>query len=227
MLKASQSASRIGIRVAAVLLGLCALAAMAQAAQPAPEGRMVRVETAYGTYFEGYLAGPGDAPLGVVLVHDRWGLNAQVKAWADRVAGLGYRTLAIDLFDGRVARKPEDGLAIWRSIDPVWTVANMDGALRYMRAGQAPVVAIGWGKGIRPLGDLLRRSPAALAGLVLYYDNDTLDEADHLPARPAIPVLDITVGRSPVHPGQDVAQLGAGGEEAWQATSQFLTRFGQ
>lgn len=225
MQTASNRASGACIRIAAALLALCAVAAV-QAAQPAPEGRMVRVPTAYGTYFEGYLAGPSDAPLGVLLVHDRWGLNAQAKAWAERVAALGYRTLAVDLFDGRVARRPQDGPAIWRSIDPVWTVANMDGALRYLSAGQAPVVAIGWGKGIGPLGDLLRRSPTALAGLVLYYDNDTLDEASHLPARPAMPVLDITVGRSPVHPEQDAAQLGGGGEEAWQATRQFLARFG-
>ncbi|MDR2876687.1 MAG: dienelactone hydrolase family protein, partial [Chromatiales bacterium] len=171
MLKASKKLSRACIRIAVLLLAFCGAAA---AQQPASQGHMVRVPTAYSTYFEGYLAGPSDARLGVVLVHDRWGLNAQVKAWADRVAALGYRVLAVDLFDGRLVRRPQDWRMVWRAIDPVWTAANMDGVLRYMRAGETPVVAIGWGKGIGPLGDLLRRSPTALAGVVLYYDNETL-----------------------------------------------------
>src|SRR5690554_7044668 len=90
---------------------------LAHAEDVAPAGRMVAVPTAWGTSFEGYLAGPADAGLGLLLVHDRWGLNPQVRQWADRMAALGYRVLAVDLFDGRVARRAEDGPAIWRSVD--------------------------------------------------------------------------------------------------------------
>ena len=35
------------------------------------------------------------------MLRDRWGLGAEVKDWADRVAALGYRVLAVDLYDGR------------------------------------------------------------------------------------------------------------------------------
>ncbi|MDX9740544.1 MAG: dienelactone hydrolase family protein [Gammaproteobacteria bacterium] len=210
--------------IAGVTLMVC-MVAMARA-DDAPAGRMVEVATVWGTSFEGYLAGPADARLGVVLVHDRWGLNPQVRQWADRVAALGHRVLAVDLFDGRVARRPEDGLALWRGIDPVWTVANVDAALAFLRERQTHVVALGWGKGIGPLGDLARRSPASLSGMVLYYDADTTDEAGRLPPSPSMPVLDITVGRSLVHPAQDAGVLQGGADEAWQATRRFLARFG-
>lgn len=202
------------------------VAATAQAAAPA-EGRMVSVRTAYSTSFDAYLAGPRDARLGVLLVHDRWGLNPQVKAWADRVAALGHRVLAVDLYDGRPVGKPAQGIAVWRSIDPVWTEANLNGALAFMRSGHERVVALGWGKGIGPVGELAGRAPDALAGLVLYYDADTLEEARRLPARPAMPVLDITVGRSLVHPRQDRSAASGGAEEAWRATQQFLARFAE
>lgn len=208
------------------LLFLCAaaLAAVAPQAEAAGAGIMVSVPTAYGTSFDAYLSGPRDSRLGVVLVHDRWGLNEPVRQWADRVAGLGYRVLAVDLYDGRPVGKPSRGTEVWRSIDPVWMEVNMNAALAAMSAAHEHVVVLGWGKGIGPVGDLARRSPSALSGLVLYYDADTVAEADRLPMRPTMPVLDITLGRSLVHPQQERAAAG-GAEEAWQATEQFLARF--
>lgn len=220
---------RFETSMARILVGILLMLGgpvLAHAEDVAPAGRMVAVPTAWGTSFEGYLAGPADAGLGLLLVHDRWGLNPQVRQWADRMAALGYRVLAVDLFDGRVARRAEDGPAIWRSVDPVWTVANVDGALAFLRERQTHVVALGFGKGIGPLGDLARRSPASLSGLVLYYDADTTGEASRLPPSPTMPILDITVGRSLAHPSQDVSVLRGGAEEVWQATQRFLARFG-
>ncbi len=39
----------------------------------------------------------------VVVVHEWWGLNDQVKDEARRLAGEGYAVFAIDLYDGEVA----------------------------------------------------------------------------------------------------------------------------
>ena len=213
--------------IAALLLALLGIGPVHAQEAVASDGRMISVQTAYGTAFDAYLSGPRDARLGVVLVHDRWGLNPQVKAWADRVAALGHRVLAVDLYDGRPVGKPALGIEVWRSIDPVWIEANLDAALAFMRSAQQHVVVLGWGKGIGAVGELARRSPNALAGLVLYYDADTLDEARRLPPRPVMPVLDITVNRSLVHPRQEHATLSGGAEEAWSATRQFLARFAE
>lgn len=53
----------------------------------------------------GYLAKPiqsGNYP-GVIMVHEWWGLNDNIKEMADKLASHGYVVLAVDLYDGKVA----------------------------------------------------------------------------------------------------------------------------
>ena len=45
-------------------------------------------------------AGPGPHP-GVVVIHEAFGLNANIRRVADRLAGAGYAALAVDLFANR------------------------------------------------------------------------------------------------------------------------------
>src|SRR5215471_12958746 len=45
---------------------------------------------------------PGDGPFpGVVVIHEIFGLNENIKSIARRFAGEGYAALAVDLFAGR------------------------------------------------------------------------------------------------------------------------------
>src|SRR5215469_17380079 len=55
------------------------------------------------TQLEGYLARPeGDGLFpGVVVIHEIYGLNENIKDIARRFAGEGYVALAVDLFAGR------------------------------------------------------------------------------------------------------------------------------
>lgn len=51
----------------------------------------------------GYFAFPADMvdPLpGVIVIHERWGLDDGVRALADRIAGQGFVVLAVDLYGG-------------------------------------------------------------------------------------------------------------------------------
>jgi carboxymethylenebutenolidase len=60
--------------------------------------------------FRGYLAKPledGTYP-GVVLIHEWWGLNQNIKNMAHDLAEEGFVALAVDLFDGQVADNPDD-----------------------------------------------------------------------------------------------------------------------
>jgi carboxymethylenebutenolidase len=53
----------------------------------------------------GYLAVPAGPPPGpwpgVVVIHESWGLNGDIRAHADRLAAQGYLALAPDLYRGR------------------------------------------------------------------------------------------------------------------------------
>src|SRR6266576_3387924 len=62
-----------------------------------------------GTAARLYVAGDvGPGATGVVVLHPWWGLNDDVIAYADRLAGEGHAIVAPDMFDGQVAPEIED-----------------------------------------------------------------------------------------------------------------------
>jgi len=67
-----------------------------------------------------YLSMPEDAepPLpALVLIHEWWGLNEHIQHWSDRLAADGYATLAVDLYDGRVATTRDSAMSFMRRVD--------------------------------------------------------------------------------------------------------------
>lgn len=66
-------------------------------------GQMTSYQRPDGQSVQGYLAEPaGVSGPGVVVIQEWWGLNAQIKGVADRMAGAGYRALVPDLYRGKV-----------------------------------------------------------------------------------------------------------------------------
>jgi carboxymethylenebutenolidase len=55
-----------------------------------------------------YVRIPDDARAGLVVLHAWWGLNADVLAYADRLADAGFAVLAPDMFEGAIATEIED-----------------------------------------------------------------------------------------------------------------------
>ncbi|TSC68032.1 MAG: carboxymethylenebutenolidase, partial [Parcubacteria group bacterium Gr01-1014_72] len=81
---------------------------------------------ANGFYAEPIAAG---AYAGVVMIHEWWGLTDNVKDMAKKLAGEGYRVLAVDLF-GSVATTSEAALAQVKSL-------KQDEALQKLRGASA------------------------------------------------------------------------------------------
>ena len=62
---------------------------------------------------------PRDAaePLpGIIVIHEWWGLNDQVKTMARRLASEGYVALAVDLYGGAIATTPEKAQALMTTV---------------------------------------------------------------------------------------------------------------
>src|SRR5215217_2811679 len=53
----------------------------------------------------------------VGLLHPWWGLNDDVKAYADRLAGAGFNVFAPDMFNGEVAETVDDAERLARGAD--------------------------------------------------------------------------------------------------------------
>ena len=125
------------------------------AAEAAPAVPVLEQELAYGegarSNLVGYLAMPQDAaePLpGIIVIHEWWGLNDNIKAMTRRLAGEGYVALAVDLYGGKTAGTPEAAQALMSDLfaEPEAAQNNLRQAYDYLeKYAFAPRIAsIGW-----------------------------------------------------------------------------------
>ncbi len=84
----------------------------------------------------------------VILVHEWWGLNDNIRLWADRLAADGYAALAVDLYGGVDAKTPDEAMAAMKKVDPQKALETLDAAYRFL--AEAPTVkatkraVLGW-----------------------------------------------------------------------------------
>jgi len=102
-------------------------------------------------YFEdamGYLTKPqteGAFPA-VIMIHEWWGLNDNIKEMADKLSSHGYIVLAVDLYNGDVASTSEEARQLVSSFDQEKGIANMNAAVAYVNEKYSPnkIGSIGW-----------------------------------------------------------------------------------
>lgn len=129
----------------------------------------------------GFLAVPvqeGSFP-GVILVHEWWGLNDNIKDMAGELASHGYNVLAVDLYNGKVATDSAGARELVSGIDQESANANMSAALDYLKNNfNAPKVAsLGWcfggGQSMQ-----LALSGEELDATLIYYGSLVTDRAE-------------------------------------------------
>ena len=109
------------------------------------------VETQVVNYFDdiqGYLAKPvdeGQFP-GVVMIHEWWGLNDNIKEMAEKLASHGYVVLAVDLYNGEVAITSDQARQLITSFDTNVGIENMNFAASYIQENHnvQKLGSIGW-----------------------------------------------------------------------------------
>jgi carboxymethylenebutenolidase len=91
-----------------------------------------------GTHGEGYLAVPdsGSGP-GVVVIQEWWGLNDQIRGFADRLAGEGFVALVPDLYRGALAAEPDEAAKLMMSLNLERASKDMVGAVDFLAAHPA------------------------------------------------------------------------------------------
>ena len=95
-----------------------------------------------GTTLNGYLATPeGEGPFpGVIMVHEWWGLNAEIVEMADRLAEQGYVVLAPDTYRGPTTRQVPRAIFLRVTVPEDRVDADMQAAFDYL-AGREDVSA--------------------------------------------------------------------------------------
>lgn len=158
------------IRIAWSVLIVSLLFAVVASGAPRP-GAAIQVPTAIGTQFDAYVAGPEDATAGIVLLHDRFGLDSYTLDLADRFAKAGYRVLAPDLFDGRRNEDSDAAALMVGAVDPVWSDINTRAGLAYLRATGRKLAVVGYGYGGTAAMNAPVAAPTDVAAVVNYYGN--------------------------------------------------------
>jgi carboxymethylenebutenolidase len=98
--------------------------------------------------YSGFLAKPifDESFPGVVLIHEWWGLNDNIKEAAKKIASHGYVVLAVDLFDGNVATDAQTAMQLTSAFEQDTATANMNSAVEYLQSNYSveSMASIGW-----------------------------------------------------------------------------------
>ncbi|HEX6983087.1 MAG TPA: dienelactone hydrolase family protein [Balneolaceae bacterium] len=118
--------------------------------QPADvTGKEVVYATVNGEEITGYLAKPdtasGGLP-GIIVIHEWWGLNDNIRMMADKLASKGYAALAVDLYNGKVAESPDSAKVYAGSVQKDDAIDNLTQAYDFLTRKQAErnIGVIGW-----------------------------------------------------------------------------------
>lgn len=142
VLKGAASAPLAGLPLAAVLadpeLARAAAAGLHEYTIRTPAGRRV----------SGALTMPRAVPAPtVVLIHEWWGLNDQIRAVTAELGRLGYLALAVDLMGGKVAATPDEARALTGAVAADEARDTLVGWVEWLRvhdASNRKIGTIGW-----------------------------------------------------------------------------------
>tara|TARA_Y100000758_G_scaffold62096_1_gene39945 strand:- start:241 stop:1083 length:843 start_codon:yes stop_codon:yes gene_type:complete len=160
-----------------------------EGAKRAPHSATISSEVIYGQsgdqLHKGYLSQPENikAKSGLIVIHEWWGLNEDIHLMADQLAGLGYHSLAVDLYDGKSAEGVREAFQLMTGLskNEDAALANLKEAYDYLtnELGVEKVGIIGWCLGGKwsLRGSLML--PNEIDATVIYYGS-LIDDREQL-----------------------------------------------
>lgn len=125
----------------------------------------------------------------LIVIHEWWGLNENIKHWTDRLAAVGYAAVAVDLFNGKVADNPDSAMAYVREVNASQALATLRQADQFLssdpRIAATRKGVIGWCFG----GGWALQAALNLADLqaaVIYYGQPVTDPVELAKIKAAI-----------------------------------------
>lgn len=142
----------------------------------------------------GYLARPPVSPrAGIVVIHEWWGLNDNIREMSNRLAAEGYLALAVDLYEGEVAAEPGAARALMSALmaDEERIEAHLAAAFEWLRAegGVERVGSLGWCLGGALSLRMAMMFPEELAATVIFYGRVATEPGELAPLM--MPILGI------------------------------------
>jgi len=115
--------------------------------------------------------GKGPFPA-LVVIHEWWGLNDWVKEQATKLSDLGYVTLAVDLYRGKVATTPDEAHEIMRGVPEDRAKRDLHAAVEFLKSqpdvSKDRLGSIGWCMGGGYSLDVALQEPTLKAVVINY-----------------------------------------------------------
>ena len=123
----------------------------------------------------------------VVMIHEWWGLNKNIKDMADLLASEGFVVLAADLYKGQVANTTQRAMDLVQTVrnNQSSTTNNLQSAVKYLSSlpnvDNSKIVSLGWcfGGG-QSLQLALNSKEHPLAATILYYGTPLITDKSSL-----------------------------------------------
>jgi carboxymethylenebutenolidase len=150
----------------------------------------------------------------VVMIHEWWGLNENIKNMANLLAKQGFVVLAADLYKGEVANNPERAMELVQIArnNQNNSINNLQSAVKYLsllpNVDSSKIASLGWcfGGG-QSLQLALNSQEHPLAATILYYGTPLVTDKALL-SKIKWPVLGIFGDKDQAIPVKEINQFG-------------------
>jgi carboxymethylenebutenolidase len=154
-------------------IGLHLMVALLSASSFAATPKNVSYKSGDETVQAVIYAPEGEGPFpGILVIHEWWGLNDWVKEQASKLSDLGYVTLAVDLYRGKVATTPDEAHEIMRGVPEDRAARDLHTAFEFLKSQsnvkQDRIASIGWCMGGGYSFDVALQEPTLTADVINY-----------------------------------------------------------
>jgi carboxymethylenebutenolidase len=184
-------------------------------------GLQIKSDVNYFDSSSGYLVYPSSAATtgmklpAVIMVHEWWGINDNIRSMANMLAKQGYVVLAADLFKGQSAKEPNQAMQLVKIVsdNPEQAISNLQSAVKYLSSlpfvDSSKIASIGWcfGGG-QSLQLALHSQQHPLVATILYYGTPLVTDKQQL-SNIKWPVLGIFGDKDQAIPLSNIQQFKA------------------
>lgn len=128
----------------ALIWGVSGSSALAQETPPYQEMQLTTLE---GEPFKVLVAGPEDAGVGILMAHDWFGVSPFYKETVERLAGQGFRVVAIDYYNGESAETHQQAFTLMQKVDQAAVFSKIKSALSSLKSENRTLVTFGFSLG--------------------------------------------------------------------------------
>lgn len=129
----------------------------------------IQLKTSYDQPFTVYVAGPENAKQGILLIHGWWGLNQEMEEWANKYSAIGYRVMAIDLYNQQVTTNPVRARALMDGVKQSDANDKYAAAIKSLSAPGRKLAVAGRSFGANQALYAASVAPENVSAIVVYY----------------------------------------------------------